>query len=207
MKAYMIFVICLCSVISVKGIAEANQTASSSGNEKSPACEGHSMHICAFHIAKDDPNVVIETQHYCTALHDSLFQCLLYDTTARGELSKSKLLGVEYVISDELYQKLTPDEKKLWHPHDFEVRQGLLSTIDTTKEEDQTMMKALVKTWGKTWHTWPDPKTDLPFGFPRLMWSATKEGDVPLEMIQQRDRRWNSDTSKMKTEREAYLPQ
>lgn len=164
--------------------------------------DAYKMHICAFHIAKDNPNLVIETQHYCTALHDGLFQCLLYETTKE---KKPKLLGVEYVISDEIYQKLPAEEKKLWHPHDFEVRQGLLALIDATKAEDKETMKVLVKTWGKTWHTWPDPNTEIPLGIPRLMWSATKNGDVPEEMIRKRDERWNINTLQLKEERKQYL--
>ena len=163
--------------------------------------EGFNMHICAFHIAKDDPSVVIETQHYCSALKDDLFQCILFETTDK----KPKLLGVEYVISDALYQTLPVEEKKLWHPHDFEVREGLLALIGGDKKSQEDTMKVLVKSWGKTWHTWPDPKTELPLGEPRLMWSAEKEGQIPQEMIKQRDERFHIDTSKLKEERKAYL--
>lgn len=166
--------------------------------------EEHKLHICAFHIAKDNPKVVIETQHYCLGLRDNLFQCILFETTASG--TKPKLLGVEYVISDEVYQKLSSQEKSFWHPHDFEVRQGLLALLDATKEEEENTMKLLVKTWGKTWHTWPDPKTELPLGAPRLMWSALKKGDIPESMIKERDRRWNINTARLKQERQQYLP-
>lgn len=169
---------------------------------KSP-CDDLHLHICAFHIAKDNPNVVIETQHYCSALREDLFQCILYETTKEGV--KPKLLGVEYVISDAEYQKLPLEEKKLWHPHDFEVRQGLLATIGTTASEDQAYMKALVKTWGKTWHTWPDPTTDVPLGAPRLMWSATNSKSVPEAMIKKRDQRWGINTEQLKKER-ANIP-
>jgi hypothetical protein len=165
--------------------------------------DAYKMHICAFHIAKDNPNVVIETQHYCTALSDGIFQCLLFETT-QGKTPK--LLGVEYVISDEKYQKLSPQEKSLWHPHDYEVRQGLLALIDAPKKDDEETMKLLVKTWGKVWHTWPDPTTELPLGYPRLMWSAVKPGEVPQQMIEQRDQRWGINTSQLKKERDEYLP-
>lgn len=165
----------------------------------------YKMHICAFHIAKDDPKVIVETQHYCMGLRDDLFQCLLFETTAPGV--KPKLLGVEYVISNALYQTLSPDEKQLWHPHDFEVRQGLLALIDVSKEVDEKTMKLLVNTWGKTWHTWPDPNTDLPLGTPRLMWSALKEGAVPASLIKARDQRWNINTAQLKKDRAQYLPQ
>lgn len=181
------------------GIEGIHQTSSN----ENPLPE-HNLHICAFHIAKDNPNVVIETQHYCVGLNDELFQCILFETTSPGK--KPKLLGVEYVISDALYQKLSPQEKSLWHPHEYEVRQGLLTLLDASKEEDEKVMKILVNTWGKTWHTWPDPKTDLPLGYPRLMWSAVKDGEVPQNMIRERDRRWGTNTKQLKKEREQYLP-
>ncbi len=176
----------------------AMETNSSSANPS----EDYKMHICAFHIAKDNPKVVIDTQHYCTALSEGIFQCLLYETT---DGKKPKLLGVEYVISNDWYQKLSSEEKKLWHPHDYEVRQGLLALVDASKKEDEDTMKLLVTTWGKTWHTWPDPSTDLPLGFPRLMWSAEKEGEIPQDMIDKRDKRWNMNTEQMKKDRTQYL--
>lgn len=192
MRTFFIFITCI-SLFTLN----ANETT------KKPS-DAFGMHICAFHIAKDDPKVVVETQHYCTALRDNLFQCLLFETVPEGK--KPKLLGVEYVISDELYQKLSSEEKRLWHPHDYEVHEGLLALIGTSKQEEQNTMKLLVKTWGKIWHTWPDPTTDIPLGSPRLMWSAVKEGQVPQNMIKQRDQRFGIDTSKLKKEREQYLP-
>ncbi len=201
MRTYIIFATYLMTFFG--SIAQTSAEIVEKPGSHSP-CDDHYLHICAFHIAKDDPNIVIETQHYCTPLHDDLFQCLLYETTDQGV--RPKLIGIEYVISDDLYQKLTLHEKSLWHPHDFEVRQGLLATIGASKEEDRKMIKVLVKTWGKTWHTWPDPKTDLPLGFPRLMWSAVKDGDVSPEMVKKRDQRWGIDTSQLKKERDQYLP-
>lgn len=195
MKTFLILIICITSI----SLFTLN-----AGEAVNKPSDAYSMHICAFHIAKDDPKVVIETQHYCTALRDNLFQCLLFETVSEGK--KPKLLGVEYVISDELYQKLSLEEKRLWHPHDYEVHEGLLALIGASKQEEQNTMKLLVKTWGKIWHTWPDPSTDIPLGIPRLMWSAVKEGQVPQHMIKQRDQRWGIDTSKLKKEREQYLP-
>lgn len=166
--------------------------------------QDYKMHICAFHIAKDNPSVVIETQHYCTALREGVFQCILYDTQEPGKTPR--LIGIEYVISNELYQALSNAEKQYWHPHDYEVRQGLLALIDASKQTDEAVMKTLVSTWGKTWHTWPDLTTSLPLGSPRLMWSALKEGDIPQSLIQERDKRWDISTQQLKQEREQFLP-
>lgn len=34
---------------------------------------------------------------------------------------KISLTGVEYIITDRIFETLTPDEQKLWHSHAYEV--------------------------------------------------------------------------------------
>ncbi len=168
--------------------------------------ETHELHICAFHIYREriSPKWVppIETQHYCSPLSDEIFQCVLYDSTGKN----ARILGVEYVISERLYNTLSKQEKKLWHPHEFEIREGLLTTPGLPKECEQKTMKALLRSYGKTWHTWPDPKTQIPLGRPELMWSAEVPGEVPPEMIDERDRRFKLCSKRLKKQRKEYLP-
>jgi hypothetical protein len=40
--------------------------------------------------------------------------------------SPAKLIGVEYMITKRLYEGLSPEERKSWHRHDYEVRLILL---------------------------------------------------------------------------------
>src|SRR5262245_52650439 len=90
-----------------------------------PLGESHA-HFCGIHVAKCNRNFQLIAQHYCTAHreHDhhgsDLFQCLLFDSTQPG----AKLLGVEYIISDEQYRSLPDEERKYWHPHTYEVLAG-----------------------------------------------------------------------------------
>jgi hypothetical protein len=44
-------------------------------------------------------------------------QCLIFDKPP----SPAKLIGVEYMITKRLYEGLDPEERKLWHSHDYEV--------------------------------------------------------------------------------------
>lgn len=30
-------------------------------------------------------------------------------------------IGIEYIVSEKLFESLSPDEQKLWHSHDYEV--------------------------------------------------------------------------------------
>ena len=157
----------------------------------------YSLHVCAFHIAKDDPKYQIEFHHYCTAVKGGVFQCTIYDKD-KGD---AKLIGVEYVISDELFQKLPTKERAYWHPHGYEISAGLLTFTGIKEDCEKKLLKGLQKTWGKVWHTWPDPTTELPTGEPRLMWSAAKDGDVQKELVRKRDQRYGIDVDLIREQR------
>jgi hypothetical protein len=161
----------------------------------------YGLHLCAFHIAKDDPTYQNESHHYCTAVKEGVFQCTLYDKD-KGD---AKLIGVEYVISDELFQKLPPKEKAYWHPHGYEISAGLLTFTGIKKDCEKKLVKGLLKTWGKVWQTWPDPTTELPIGEPRLMWSAAKDGDVLKELVQKRDKHYGIDVDAIRKQRKKLL--
>jgi hypothetical protein len=158
----------------------------------------YGLHVCAFHLGKDDPNLQVQSHHYCTPLRDGVFQCTIYDT----DKGNAKLIGVEYIVSEELYLKLPAEEKKYWHPHGFEIRAGLLTIPGVQPDCEKKLLGALLKSWGKVWHTWPDPKTDLPIGPPVLMWSATQDGQVKNELVKERDERYKIDVNEVRKQRE-----
>jgi Protein of unknown function (DUF1264) len=161
----------------------------------------YGLHVCAFHIDKDDPAYQIESHHYCTAVQEGVFQCTLYDKD-KGD---AKLIGVEYIISDELFQKLPTKEKAYWHPHGYEISAGLLTFTGIREDCEKKLVKGLQKTWGKVWQTWPDPTTGVPIGEPRLMWSATKEGDLQKELVQKRDKYYGIDVNAIRKQRKKLL--
>jgi hypothetical protein len=63
-------------------------------------------------------------------------------------------------------------------------------------------MKVVIKTWGKAWHTWPDPKTAVPVGEPLLIWSLMGDGQVDEKLLAQRDKEFKVDTAKVRAARE-----
>ena len=153
---------------------------------------GPHAHFCGIHVAKNDPNFQLIAQHYCTAHagHDhgeGLFQCLLFDSTA----ANAKLLGVEYIISDKQYRGLLEEERKYWHPHTYEVLAGGLIAPEMNSEDELKFMRQILTTWGKTWHTWPDPASPIPVGEPLLMWALSGDGQVNEEIVRQRDEAFN----------------
>jgi hypothetical protein len=167
--------------------------------EAGPLADFHA-YLCAFHLLKKDPSVVIEAHHYCVGLNEDVHQCVVFDKNTKG----ARILGVEYIITDKLYRKLPDKEKKYYHPHSYEVTSGLLVAPTTPKDKEKGLMEYLVTTWGKTWHTWPDPKTDLPMGEPVLMWAATKDGQVAEKLLDERDKAFAISTPEIR-KRRAYI--
>jgi len=174
------------------------------GAEGTPG-SNHHLHVCGIHVAKKDPSFQVVTQHYCGPNAGGVFQCLLYDSQKKD----AKLLGVEYIVSHEVYGKLPDEEKKYWHPHTYEVLGGGLIAPGMAPEKEMELMKFLLTTWGKTWHTWPDPKTPVPMGEPLLIWSLTGDGQTNDEIIAARDKDFDckcEDIRKKRIEAIGYEP-
>ena len=68
-------------------------------------------------------------------------------------------------------------------------------------EDEQSFMKALLTTWGKTWHTWPDPQTAVPVGEPLLMWAVTGDGQVDPDVIAARDKQFHVNGTQIREHR------
>ena len=169
--------------------------------------EGHAKHaadagplagpharFCGIHMAKKNPKLQFITQHFCAAHshtgHDDMFQCVLFD----GSGKNARLIGVEYLISDAAYRKLPTEEKKFWHAHTYEVLGGGLVAPDMTPDEEMKFMKMILPTWGKAWHTWPDPQSPVPMGEPMLIWSLMGDGQVDEKLVAARDKEFGCST-------------
>ena len=160
------------------------------------------LYLCAFHIAKKDPKLLFEAHHYCMPVADEVHQCVIFDSAGKN----ARILGVEYIISDKLYRKLPEVEKKYYHPHTYEITSGLLVAPGMKAAEEDKLMEGLLLTWGKTWHTWPDPKTQLPMGEPLLMWAATKDGQISDATLADRDTKLKVSTKEIRKRREYIGP-
>src|SRR5262245_64179563 len=185
------------------GVASAAEHAShgEAAPAASPISGGHA-HFCGIHVAKNNRNFQLIAQHYCTAHaagdHDQgLFQCLLFDSPS----TSARLLGVEYIISNEQFLALPSDEKKYWHPHTYEVLAGGLIAPEMSAADEMKFMRQILTTWGKTWHTWPDPHSSIPIGEPLLMWSLSDDGQVDEQIVQERDRQFGVSIGDLRSRR------
>jgi hypothetical protein len=183
--------------LAVEGVAQADHGDKKEGGPAMGPLAGLHAHFCGIHIAKKNPRFQIIAQHYCGAVNEQMHQCLLFDSCEKN----ARLLGVEYIISDEQYRALPEEEKKYWHPHTYEVLAGGLIAPGMTPEDEMKFMRAIIHTWGKTWHTWPDPSTKVPIGEPLLMWALTADGQEDQKVIAERDRLFKCDIAKIREKR------
>ena len=173
--------------------ANADHGDAPAGGGLPPVGQFH-LHFCGIHLGKKDPKIQSIVQHYCGPNGKNLHQCLLFD----GAGKEAKLIGVEYIVPDDVFRGLSPEEQKYWHPHTYEVLAGGLIAPGMKRDDETKFMGALLTTWGKTWHTWPDPTTAVPIGEPMLMWSATGDGQIDPKVIAARDKEFSVNGDKLR---------
>ncbi len=159
-------------------------------------------YIVGFHTMKEEPRVQVETHRYCFQLDEDLMQCVLFD----GNGKDARLVGVEYVISESLFERLPEDERPLWHPHNYEILSGHWVAPGLPEIAERQLMKLLLNSYGKAFHTWvPGLRGALsqavPLGDPLLAWSFNRDGEARRGLVEDRDRRVDVDSHKRRARR------
>ncbi len=127
----------------------------------------------------------VEAHHFCTHLVHDMHQCVIYDSNQPG----ARLIGIEYIVSEERFRRLPEDEKRLWHSHHYEVKSGQLVAPGIPELAERAYFADLASTYGKTFHTWQVDRDDFPYGIPQLMMGFTADGQSHEAMVDARDRR------------------
>jgi hypothetical protein len=167
--------------------------------QNKPPIEAINAYLDGFHFYNGHQKIQMESHHYCSILNDDLIQCVIYD----GNVKDSKIMGVEYIVSEKLFKGLPESEKALWHSHVQEVKSGQLIAPGIPEVAEKELMKKLIHTYGKTWHTWhTDLDKTLPLGVPQLMMGFTADGQVDPAMVAARDQRFGIDSAQKKKHRE-----
>lgn len=163
------------------------------------------IYVCGFHPSRDDPSMQMEAHHYCRQVNQDFLQCVLFD----GNTAEANLIGIEYIISEKLFSELPEEERRYWHPHNFEILSGQLVAPGLPDAAEHAMLKLLMNSYGKTWHTWHTGRHDrpgsghaLPMGDPMLMWSFNREGEGDEAMMRDRNLRMGIDVEKKRRERQ-----
>ncbi len=147
------------------------------------------VYVDGFHFHNGNMDSQVEAHHYCNVVNEDLIQCVIYN----GNDENARLMGVEYIVSEEIFKTLPQDEKKLWHSHAYEVKSGQLLAPSIPEIAEHELMKQLASTYGKTWHTWQAEQSNmtLPLGLPELMMGFTADGQINPALVNDRDQRFN----------------
>jgi hypothetical protein len=82
------------------------------------------------------------------------------------------------------------------------VKSGQLIAPGIPALAEKELMKKLVGTYGKTWHTWhTDQQKTLPLGVPQLMMGFTADGQLDPARVAERDGRFKVSSEAKRQER------
>jgi len=159
-------------------------------------------YLDGFHPMKDDPSHTMEAHHFCRARNEEFTQCVIFDANT----ANANMVGIEYIISERLFDTLSAEEQALWHPHNYEILSGQLVAPGLPTLAEQAFLQKKLNSYGKTWHTWdtgaPEHKS-LPLGPPMLAWSFNGDGEMDERLVHERDKRMNIDSVQKRKDRGA----
>ncbi|GFQ03189.1 hypothetical protein PHJA_002462700 [Phtheirospermum japonicum] len=159
-----------------------------------------SQHVCTFAVYSHDMTRQIETHHYVTRVNQDFLQCAVYDS----DDNTGRLIGVEYIVSDRIFDTLPPEEQMLWHSHGYEITSGLWVNPQVPEMIQRPELQDLARTYGKFWCTWQVDRGDrVPLGAPALMVSpqGVNLGMVKPELIQKRDEKYEISSDELTRKR------
>jgi hypothetical protein len=168
--------------------------------------KGMNVYLVGFHPMKTAPAKQMEAHHYCRQMDADFMQCAVFN----GNTKEADLTGVEYIISEKLFDALPVEEKKYWHPHDYEILSGQLVAPGLSEAADHALIAKKMNTYGKTWHFWDagtlsKPGDRVPMGEPMLAWSFNHDGEVEPGLVERRDKDMGIDTNMLIRERKDLL--
>lgn len=170
--------------------------------------EAMNVYIAGFHPMKEDPSHQMEAHHFCNQVNQDFAQCALFD----GNTDKANLTGIEYIISETLFEELPEEEKQYWHPHNYEVLSGQLVAPGLPSVAEKPLMQEKLNSYGKTWHVWMTTKGSgesgdkLPFGEAMLAWSFNRDGEAKPGLVERMEERLDLNVEEKRRERQEFVP-
>src|SRR4051812_1194399 len=164
------------------------------------------IYVAGLHCAKHEPDMQMEAHHFCRQVNQDFLQCVLFD----GNTKDANLIGIEYIVSERLFDTLPEDEKPYWHPHNYEILSGQLTAPGLPDVAERAFLKQLMNSYGKTWHTWHtgrhdgEPGDRLPLGDPMLMWSFNRDGEADERLKHNLERHMGFDEAAKRERRRAF---
>ncbi len=148
---------------------------------------------------KHDASHQMEAHHFCKQANEDFAQCVLFD----GNTRQANLNGIEYIISERLFESLPQEERQYWHPHNGEILSGQLAAPGLPPVAEKELMKSKMNSYGKTFHLWSTDKGDkLPVGEPMLAWSFNRDGEAKAGLVEDRDKKLGVNSAEIRRERQ-----
>jgi hypothetical protein len=171
--------------------------------QRNAPLHGYDVYLDGFHSMKDHPDQQMEAHHYCKQVNEDMAQCVLFD----GNTANANLEGIEYIISEKLFNTLPEAERPYWHPHNGEILSGQLLAPGIPESAEHELMKKKMNSYGKTWHMWATningkPGDALPLGPAMLAWSFSRDGELLPQLQDARDTRTKINTDERRKNRE-----
>ena len=142
---------------------------------KAPTAEKrhYPLAFAGAHLRSNPPGYPQVTYHDCNPLNDHVYQSLIFD----GPGPEARLIGVEYLVSDEVYRKMPAEERIYWHDHQYDGDADLLPSPTRSGADEEATLAKVRTLWGKVYHTWASGG-DYPRGPSGALWSDT--GELPF---------------------------
>lgn len=197
--------------VDVKGQPESTKTnvleAGALALQRDTPPDKLNIYLIGFHPLKENPQHQFEAHHFCQQVNEDFAQCVLYD----GNTPDANLTGIEYIISERLFESLPEEERQYWHPHNGEILSGQLVAPDLPEIADKELMQSKMNSYGKTWHTWDvthggGSNDRLPLGEPALAWSFNRFGEAKPGLVEGRDQRTGINTEERRRQRQDLTP-
>jgi hypothetical protein len=169
--------------------------------------KGFDVYVVGLHCARHDAAMQMEAHHYCRQVNEDLLQCVIFDANTED----ANLIGIEYIVSERLFDGLPEAEKALWHPHNYEVLSGQLVAPGLPDVAERAFLKLLMNSYGKTWHTWHTgthvggPGDALPLGEAQLMWSFNRDGEADEALKRELHEHMGFDESEKRAQRQGFV--
>lgn len=189
-----------------EGVKESALEEGSASLQSTAPLETFDVYLVGFHPLKEEPAHQLEVHHFCSQANDEFAQCVLFD----GNTEEANLNGIEYIISERLFESLPEEEKQYWHPRNYEILSGQLVAPGLSDKASKELMKGEINSYGKTFHMWDtgtlnDTGDELPLGDPNLAWSLNRDGEAIPGIIGQRDTSMSINTQEIRNQRKEFI--
>jgi len=154
-------------------------------------------HLINIRLYSNEPRRQLVTHEYLSHINEDVMQSILMDSDKPG----ARIVGVEYIITEKLFNQLPEDEKKLWHSRAYEITSGLAVAPGMPFAMEHRLMRDLAPTYGKTFALWHVDSDPLPLGVPQLLVAPNRDGILNKQLLNARDYRFGIDTEKERRNR------